>query len=283
MCLLESSAFIRWLVISLTRECSISIYGLLFQSAGLALASPAYLLLYVFTSPTVTTPSLSNISVDPTVLSGIPFALALGLIPPSVFMCLPSPDIISPETKIKAIALWQPVPVYVTSLLYLWTVFSGSSSTSKSSQINQIKKLRTIYKIGLAAAVPIHAAAWAFSLVAVIFPQIYTPTVAAAFHPLAAIIPANPFTYATTTVSSMVQGSHNFLQWDFIVSSTAYLVFSLNARFNARVEPKGFSAVDAAGLVTRIGVLGPVGTALSYLWERDEIVLGREEGSKKLH
>jgi hypothetical protein len=150
------------------------------------------------------------------------------------------------------------------------------------SSLEQIKKLRTVYKFGLAIAVPAHAAVWALSLTALVLPQIYTPAIAAAFHPMAAIIPSNPLTYASTTVTSMAEGAQAFLQWDYLVSSTAYLVYSLSARFNTRVEPKGFSATDAAGLVARIGVLGPMGSALAYLWERDEIVFGREEGQKKL-
>ena len=60
-------------------------------------------------------------------------------------------------------------------------------------------------------------------------------------------------------------------------------MFGLAARFNSKVEPRGFSASAAAGLIARIAVLGPNGTALSYLWERDEIVLAKEEGQKKLH
>ena len=64
--------------------------------------------------------------------------------------------------------------------------------------------------------------------------------------------------------------------------SLAYLVFALSARFNSKVEPKGFSAGNLLGLAVRTFTLGPMGTALSYLWERDEIVLGKEEGQKKL-
>jgi hypothetical protein len=154
--------------------------------------------------------------------------------------------------------------------------------TSTLSQLSQLKKLRNVYKFGLTLAVPIHAATWGLSLAALVLPQIFAPKIAAAFHPLAAIVPANPFTFAATPVSSMAVGSLNFLQWDYIVSSSAYLIFALSARFNTKVEPSGFSAAAAAGFVTRVAVLGPLGATLSYLWERDEIVLGKEEGQKKL-
>jgi hypothetical protein len=260
---------------------SVSIYGLLFQVGGLGLIGPAYLLLYVFTSPTVTNPSPSNLAINPTVLSGIPVALTLGFLPPTVFMSLPL-SVISLQTKVKAVAAWQPVPIYITSLLQLWTLFSGSSAPKATNNLEQMKKLRTVYKYGLALAVPAHSAIWALSLSALVLPQIFTPSIAAAFHPLASIIPANPFTYATTTVPSMAQGAHTFLQWDYFVSGTAYLLFSLSVRFSTKVEPKGFAATDLAGLLGRIAVLGPMGTTLSYLWERDEIVLGKEEGQKKL-
>ncbi|KIV99563.1 uncharacterized protein PV09_08741 [Verruconis gallopava] len=259
----------------------ISVYGLLFQAGGLALIAPAYLLLYVITSPTVATPAPSNLAIDPAILSGIPLAFTLGFLPPTIFMNLPSPSVISIDTKVRALALWQPVPLYVILLLRLWKLFSGSPPNSTMSKQDQLQRLRNVYKFGLAFAVPGHAAIWALSLTALVLPHIYNPSVAAEFHPLSALVPANPFAYAATTVTSLAQGALNFLQWDYIISSISYLVFSLSARFNARVEPSGFSVGDMFGLLTRICVLGPMGTALSYLWERDEIVLGRDEGQKK--
>jgi hypothetical protein len=196
-------------------------------------------------------------------------------------MSLPTPGVLTLENKVRALALWQPFPVYVAIFLQIYKVFSGKPQGTYSG-LEQIKKLRNVYKFGLMLSAPIHAAVWGLSLAALITPQIFTPAVATAFHPLNALIPANPLTYGAAPVPSMVKGALNFLQWDYFVSSTAYLVFALTARFNTKVEPRGFSASAAAGSVTRVAVLGPVGAALSYLWERDEIVLAKEEGQKKL-
>lgn len=259
-----------------------TVYALLAQAGGLALISPLYLLLYVFTSLTVTSPSPSNLAVNPAILSGIPIALALGFGVPSVILSLPTSGILSTTAKVRAVVLWQPFPAYIAVVLQMWKVLSADPSPATTSTLSQLKKLRNVYKFGLALAVPAHAATWGLSLSALFLPQIFAPKFAASFHPLAAIIPENPLTFATTPVYSMTVGSLNFLQWDYIVSSAAYLIFATNARFNTKVEPSGFSAGAAAGLVTRVAVLGPMGAALSYLWERDEIVLGREESQKKL-
>lgn len=260
---------------------SATIYGLLCQAGGVGLICPLYLLLYVFTSPTVSVPSFGNLAIDPAILSGIPIAFTLGFLGPTVFMSLPSPDVISLDTKVKALALWQPFPVYLYIVLQVWKVFSEGPRPTTSS-LEQLKKLRNVYKFGLMLAVPVHAIVWGFSLGALVSPQIFTPAIAKAFHPMNALIPQNPLTYATTPVSSMAQGALNFLQWDYLSASTAYVVFSLSARFNRKVEPSGFTVSAFAGLGARVAVLGPMGTALSYLWERDEIVLGKEEGQKKL-
>lgn len=113
-------------------------------------------------------------------------------------------------------------------------------------------------------------------------PNLYTPTIAAAFHPLAAIIPQNPLTAAATPVASMSAGALNFLQWDFLGSSAAYLVFALGARFNRNVDAKGLTATELLGMVGRVAVVGPMGAMVGYLWERDEIVFARGQELKKL-
>ena len=242
--------------------------------------SPLYLLLYLSTSPTVATPSPPNLAIGSATLSGIPVAWLFGFAVPSAFLSLPAPGVVSVATKVKALVLWQPFPVYITVLLSLWKMlFSESRPTV--NQIDQLKKLRNVYKFALVVSVPAHAAALGMSIAAMLLPQIFTPSIAAEFHPLSALLPQSPWTY-TASVPSMARGALNFLQWDYFVSSAAYLVFALSARFNKKVEPKGISAAALAGLAVRAVVLGPMGTALSYLWERDEIVLGKEEGQKKL-
>lgn len=245
------------------------------------MVSPLYLLLYVSTSPTVSNPSPANLAVDPAWISGIPISWLVGSAVPTVFLALPAPAVISIATKVKALVLWQPFPLYMTTVLYLWrTLFAGPRSNTSAAA--QLKSLRGAYKFALGIAVPAHAAVWGIFIAAAAFPQLFASSVAQQFHPLAAIIPANPLMVATSSVSSMAQGAQNFLQWDYFVSSASYLVFALNARFNTKVEPCGFSAAAAAGLGARIAVLGPLGAALSYLWERDEIILGKEEAQKKL-
>ena len=253
---------------------------MLAQAGGLALISPLYLLLYISTSPTVFAPSPTNLAVDSATLSGIPVAWLLGFGIPTALLVLPAPAVLSIATKVKALVLWQPFPLYMTLVLCMWRAIS-SSPGARTSQLDQLKRLRNVYKFGLAIAAPVHAAIWGVSLAAVLFPQLFAPGIAADFHPLSALIPPNPVTFVAS-VPSMARGAQNFLQWDYFVSSSAYLVFALSARFNSKVEPKGFSAGNLLGLAVRTFTLGPMGTALSYLWERDEIVLGKEEGQKKL-
>jgi hypothetical protein len=265
----------------LTFSASFSLYGILFQTVGLAVISPLYLFLYSLTSPTLLDPSPSNLSIDSSLLSGIPFAITFGLLAPTVVMALPSPSLLSADAKVKAIAFWQLFPIYTVILNSLWKQLSGSSSATPNPK-TQLQKLRTVYKYGLAIAVPAHIATATLTLTSLAFPQIYTSAISQAFHPLSAIIPGNPLTAALTPTTSAANGASNFLQWDYWISSSAYLVYALTARFASKVDAKGFSAADVSGLLVRYTILGPFGSAASYLWERDEIILGREEGTKKL-
>lgn len=183
------------------------------------------------------------------------------------------------ETKIKVIALWQAVPVYVVAVLQLWKlVFPGRRQTENTSPHEQRRGLRRVYKFGLALTVPSHAVVWGLSLAALVLPDIYTPSIAAAFDPLAALIPANPFTQSETSTASMAQGTLCFLQWDYWMSALTYLFFSLRARFNAKIDSQGFRLRNMTDLIVRTITLGPMGASLSYIWERDEIVF--EMGDK---
>lgn len=256
-----------------------SVYGILCQVLGLAVAGPLYLLLYISTSPTISAPSVVNLSIDLTILSGIPTAFVLGFVPLTLLLCLSAPSFMSLETKIKVIALWQAVPVYVVAVLQLWKLaFSGRRQTQNTSPHEQRRGLRRVYKLGFALTVPSHAIVWGLSLAALVLPDIFTPSIAAAFHPLAALIPANPFTQSETSTASMAQGTLCFLQWDYWMSALTYLFFSLRARFNAKIDSQGFSLKDVTDLIVRTITLGPMGASLSYMWERDEIVF--EMGAK---
>ena len=97
---------------------SVSIFGLLYQSLGLALCAPFYLLAHSLTSPTATMPTIQNIAIPKPALSSLMPAMVLGMILPTLSMSLPSPAYVSHHTKANLVLLWQFFPVW-TSLFCL--------------------------------------------------------------------------------------------------------------------------------------------------------------------
>jgi len=101
---------------------------------------------------------------------------------------------------------------------------------------------------------------------------------ASTLHPFNTLIPKNPISSDDTKAVDIAQGALWFLQWDFWVSASAYLVFAVGAKYTAlRISPLR----DVFGIMGRTLLMGPLGAALMLLWDRDEIVLGNAEKEKK--
>jgi hypothetical protein len=139
--------------------------------------------------------------------------------------------------------------------------------------------LRAAYKFALLFSVPIHLFTWTLSLSSFFLPSLFTSQAAASLHPLNALIPPNPVLAWNDKASGIAQGSHWLLQWDYWIGSLAYLIFAVVAKSYASEKN---TLRDVVGILGRVVLLGPLSAALTLLWERDEMVLGKaEENSKK--
>jgi hypothetical protein len=236
----------------------------------MAITVPAYLLIHVLTSPTFSSPTPSNLLVSN--VDAIPFGLLFGLLAPTVYMVLPLPSILSIGQKIWSIVIWQASPIY--AICVSWLLSAVSPHKSKTTSIpRQLMHLRAAYKFALVISVPVHIAAWTLSLTSLYAPSLFTSQVVIALHPLYAFIPKSPL--SGSKASDVAQGSHWFLQWDFWVTSAAFLVFAITAKY--KVTGKN-PVYDIISIGLRVALLGPMSAALTYMWERDELVLCKVEG-----
>jgi hypothetical protein len=247
----------------------ITIYASLIQLCGMAVSAPIYLALTVFTSPTFAHPTAANLVVSN--IDAIPFGLIAGFIAPSMVMALAYPSLLSLKFKIWSIILWQASPLYA---IYISKGLSALSphKAKTTSKARQLMHLRAAYKFALIVAVPVHISTWILSLSCLLFPSaMFTPKVATSLHPLNALIPPSPVLAYTAKAVDIAQGAQWFLQWDYWVSSLAYIVYAAGAKHMALRKT---SLGDIVWVLGKAVVLGPMGVALALLWERDELVLG---------
>lgn len=242
--------------------------------------APSYLTIYLFTSPLVTSTAALTplaLSINEGILAAHPFGVLIGYILPTILMALPAPEIISQNSKVTAIVVWQFFPVWTSICTFMGKVAFASTKpyASQSDALRrQIACLRTVYKLALAISVPAHIATWTLSFSTVLFPGLFEAHTVEAFHPSNVIIPPNPF--GAIKAESVAQGAHWFLQYDYLITSLVYLIWAMVSRYGQNVkcvrsETRRFGIGSILDVTARCVVLGPMAAALTLLWDRDEI------------
>lgn len=250
---------------------------------GLAVVGPIYLIVYLFTSPLITssTPlTPSALTIPEGLLSGIPFGTVIGFILPTILMSLPAPAVLSMSSKFTAILVWQAFPLWVTVYTYIWKAALWPKIEYKSEAdalANQLPLLRHVYKFALAVSVPAHLATVTLSLSAgVFFPGMFTTFAQSELNPISVFVPPNPF--SDTKAANIAQGAKWFLQYDYSITSVAYIIWALASRYAKPVVNANKNDSNSIGLGTvleivgKVVLLGPYATALTLIWDRDEAV-----------
>lgn len=255
------------------------------QTIGYAVVGPVYLTLYLFTSPLITSTAPitpAALTIPEGLLSGLPFGTLIGFVVPTILMTLPTPSVLSVTSKITAILVWQAFPLWTTVYNYVWSfaLWPKIEYTNESDrQSNQIAILRNVYKFGLAFSVPTHIATLTLSISAFVFPNLFTSAAQAELHPVNVFVPPNPFGDAKAI--NIAQGSQWFLQYDYYITSAAYIIWALASRYSNPVKKatkNDSGSLDIGSLFVvfgKIALLGPFATALTLIWERDEAVFAQ--------
>ncbi|KAK9320155.1 hypothetical protein V1517DRAFT_348431 [Lipomyces orientalis] len=263
-----------------------TVYGILIQTMGFALAGPLYLLIHLSTSPTVTSKS-SGIAIDESDLRALPLSVVTGFILPSMLMSLNASSTFNTHGKVVTILLWQFFPVWCAFALWVWKAVLDSLHMASSyswSSATPRTHLRLVYIVTLSIAALAYIATMALSISAYLFPGLFAPESSDLIMFGHLFVPASPF--SATQAPSVAQGAYWFMQWDFIVSSIAYIIWAFTLR-TAAIKQHSGSELSWVGallqILLRTILLGPMAAALTFVWERDEIVLSNEtsDGQKK--
>lgn len=259
-----------------------TVYGLLIQTTGAALMTPAWTALHLFTSPIVSRPSTDILSIPESSLRALPYSITLGFMVPSIAMSLPSPALIPQQTRIYAICIWQAFPLWVQlfQILLQNTIFPATSTTTstKDQHTQQLRLLRRCYIFALSVASTVQIATLTLSFSVLLFPGLFTPIIAQQLHPRNLFIPPNPF--RNSKISGIPHGAFWFIQFDCWTTSIAYFIWGLALRYAGK-ESWGYGGSLMDVVVRPLG-LGFMGAGLSFVWERDEMVFaGGDEGEKR--
>ncbi|KAL1304347.1 hypothetical protein AAFC00_000745 [Neodothiora populina] len=256
-----------------------TIYGLLFQTIGIAVAAPLYLVLHLATSPTATNPMVANSQVNSNELQALPFSTITGFIIPSIFMSLHAPSYLTWDMKAYAILLWQFFPLWCYLSQWVWKrLFTIRSVGPRSHHLDpdrnlmEVRNMRKVYFFAVACTAIIHIGVWSVSVAAFMFPSSFAEGLAPSLVPSRLFVPTGP--WSSVKADSIATGAHWLLQWDLVISSSAYLLWACYMAFNTKAKTENIHGYfqDAFAMLLKVSLLGLAGAAAYTIWERDELV-----------
>jgi hypothetical protein len=257
----------------------------LFQGVTITIIAPFYLALQLLGSSS--TPQPNALLVDPRDLALLPFSSTITYILPTIGLCLALLDVISGETRLLAIALWQPFPLYHTATRTLAQAFRPSkpANSSKATPFNlrEVRKaLGKAYGFITVLTVIIHVAVMG-TIVASTTTELVSQV--SGNHILALTSLTKPPTLAMLNPPVSTIDSReivvSFLRWDVYCTCASMLIWSAYQLHSIRGSP-GIIAIGAKTLFFAL-VGGPIFPALMLLWERDDLALGEVERQHREH
>ncbi|PGG95778.1 hypothetical protein AJ79_09878 [Helicocarpus griseus UAMH5409] len=264
-----------------------AIFGILTQLFTFGVMAPIYAAIHLATSRTLSAPSRATITPSPSSLTGvklIPLALLAGYLLPTLSLILPATTSGPLRSTQERIAFWQPWPLFLWILhatsTQLANLFCSSSNPSNKATATKqtLSTLRPIYALSFALIAIPHIVSYTLSITPLLAPALFDSSAAASLHPATVFLNTLPWSGART--ESLGQGALWFLQWDHLLGSGALLMWAVVlhvATHRSRGVKVGCLAFGVKVLAL-CAVSGVAGAAVELMWERDEVVLAREEG-----
>ncbi|KAH8595612.1 hypothetical protein B0O99DRAFT_511850 [Bisporella sp. PMI_857] len=271
----------------------IAVMGLLVQNISYTVTVPAYLFLYLLTSPVakLDTNSTSALLVSTLDLAILPVSIIVGYIIPSVLMLLP-PSAVSSELHQKLIALWQPFPAWTALTQWFLTLIfrapSGTDVGSSSRPLSEsyLSAVRSVYRFVFALSMITHIPVVAIALLPPSSFAGLSLTLTRFLHSSFAEVFVPYWPDLSYQVPNLATGSHTFLQWDIYVGSAAIILWAAVLHRSAALDQLGAEKPTRKGvgrdllwkIPTFLALSGPMGAVARLLWERDGIVKQKVKG-----
>ncbi|KAI0377138.1 hypothetical protein F5Y04DRAFT_191780 [Hypomontagnella monticulosa] len=278
-----------------------SVWGVLMQATSYGCTMPLYGMIHLLTSPTAEEagPGLPEaiLTSNPSELSALPQALAIGYVIPAVLMSVP----LFPNPVHQWFgALWQGSPIFSMLLQKLLAIRpmkrQGSrdvrNDRPKASQPglkeSPLRKSHSQDSLSGEQEKDLLAKAYLFAffwcilsqmipliLIAAVRlrPSMFSSHLREAWTVYNVFVPP-PF-WSTEKMESMARGMHDFFLYDQYVGSTAAIVWASALYMNSReASMKAKNWTKLAFVVTALSVCsGPAGAVVWLMWERDQLLL----------
>ena len=269
-----------------TDEISIGIMGVLVQIAAYAVVMPLYLIIYLSTSPLMSSKRLVSFLVESSALAAIPVSLAVGFVLPATLMSLPAPSTISYEQKQTFVVIWQMFPVWVAILQAVLPYLAGWLTQARatgpnSSQASELIALRKLYTLLILVAGIGQISTTTLILTSNLFPMLFATEFQGVFNTSRVFVPVAAS--ASVKMSSIGSGAHLLFQYDELIGSTSIALFSVVMYTCARQKMKSDQSIAflaSRGLAAAL-LTGPSGFAVACIWARDELIAQEQDENKK--
>lgn len=244
-------------------SCRPTAWLLLFQAMGIGCAGPLWALAHIPLAA-----ERSSYQLDPSAPFLVLGAVSIGYAVSAFPMALPSPSLLSFDTKQVALAIWNVFPIWV------WVVGAGlrltlapTWSKSPSKAPHMMAALSSAYIPALVVSVWSHVAIVGVSLSTCLFPAPFRPEYLTALHPSALFVPP----LAVVAGGTVGDGTRSFMLWDQLIGYVTVTLAMLMRLRNAapRALRGGTWCIVAAATLLGYVVAGPGSTCLLISWYAD--------------
>lgn len=268
-----------------------TLWLLSFQMCSLGCAGFAWALAYTASSQT-TSRSLSSsrlrtASLAPPQMTLLMLpALVFGYVVPGIAMALPSPGIVTHNSKQLAVAFWNLYPLLVLLILKslgaITPIFpSRWNYQSTTSPRAHLQAVRLVNCVSLVMSSTVHIGVSAISISTVLFSTLFHAKHAKDLSPGSITLPPLSITQGTT----VGDGVRSFFLWDQAVGyPVMILVMMLELRTAAVAQGLPISWAKLFGIAVLTSfIAGPGSACLVLSWLRDEMLFGYGEDSGAKH
>lgn len=203
-------------------------WGLAIQYAGYFLIMPLYCYMHLLSR---SASSYANLVPTRAAIQAVPVSVLIGLVLPSVAMCLPNRCHIGQSRQV-AVAIWQNFPAWMALVHTITMACSGSESrlqknqpTMRAAELNNNRlAVRQVYKAVATVSAFIHISGLIpIVLTTIGWPGTWPRLQDSLLLPRTFFLP--PGWANVTQISVMADGAFNFLRYDYYLGTAAALVW----------------------------------------------------------
>jgi hypothetical protein len=136
--------------------------------------------------------------------------------------------------------------------------------------------LREAYNFAFCLSAFTHITTVTLVLSAFIFPSLFSRSTIQALNPTNVFVPPGPDSHEQ--IKDMVQGVLNFLQYDDYIGSAATLVWAIYINNTVSMSKNWLRRF--VGVIGMIIAAGPGATITWLMWEKDKLLMKREETAR---